>query len=228
MALILCIETSTKACSVALFEDGNLLANKELITGQFTHAENLHLFAGEVMKITGKTFGHLSAIAVSGGPGSYTGLRIGVSAAKGWCYSLDIPLITVNTLLLVAIAARDRLVNEKAVFLPLLDARRMEVFCAAYNKNLEEIWAPHPEIITEKSFEDLLKENKVVFCGNGAEKCKPVFEKHPNALFAEMMNPLARYMGEVSFKKFKEQAFEDLAYFGPSYLKEFYSTQNPA
>jgi len=223
MPLILCIETSTHACSVALYEGNKLLIYRELITWRFAHAEKLNPFIGEIIRDSGQKWTELTAVAVSQGPGSYTGLRIGVSAAKGFCYALDIPLITVDTLLLIAKAAKQKYEEEELIFLPMIDARRMEVYTAAYDNNLNCIENVHPEIVDENSFKKFIEQKKVIFCGNGADKCRPVFQNNPNAVFAEALHPLASNMGEFANGKFMQKNFADVAYFEPFYLKEFHT-----
>lgn len=223
MSLILCIETSTQACSVSLFFNDKLLANKQLISDQYTHAENLNPFIRELMSDSGHQLNDLNAVAVSQGPGSYTGLRIGVSAAKGFCYALEIPFITVDTLLLIAIAAKKKHQDDTLFFIPMIDARRMEVYASVYDNNLICIEDPHPVILDENSFKEFIDKGKVVFCGNGAEKCKTVFGDNPNVSFAEALHPLSSNMGEVAHMKFQKKDFADVAYFEPFYLKEFHT-----
>ena len=179
MPLILNIETATKNCSVSLAEAGSILTIKEQNDGKYSHGENLHIFIEKVIKEAGKNFSDLDAIAVSKGPGSYTGLRIGVSTAKGLCFSLDKPLISVLTLEALANA----IVGEKdALIIPLLDARRMEVYSAVFNSSYQQIRETQAEIIDENSFADYLVQGKVYFLGDGAEKCKEVIQ-HKNAVF---------------------------------------------
>jgi tRNA threonylcarbamoyladenosine biosynthesis protein TsaB len=226
MALILNLETATTTCSVALAKDGTLLASKEL-GGEYTHAENLTLFIGNVMATAGLHLQDLDAVSVSKGPGSYTGLRIGVSTAKGLCYSLDKPLIAINTLKHMAAAASSDPrfipvgnVDQKVLLCPMLDARRMEVYCAVYDGQTE-IRPTAAEIIDEQSFSDLLRDHIIFFFGDGAAKCKTLFTGNKNAYFADDFFPSAKDMISLSEQAFQKKQFEDVAYFEPFYLKDF-------
>jgi tRNA threonylcarbamoyladenosine biosynthesis protein TsaB len=221
MALILNLETATTACSVSLAKDGKLIALKEL-DGDYTHAENLTIFIEEVLKQAKVQLNELDAVAVSKGPGSYTGLRIGVSSAKGLCYSLNKPLLAVNTLESMAnTAAQLAEIPAGALLCPMIDARRMEVFCALFNKSGKEIRTTSAEIIEENSFADLLSDQKIYFFGDGAAKCKDVLSKNPNACFIDGISCSAKDMTGLSEKAFQLKQFEDLAYFEPFYLKDF-------
>jgi tRNA threonylcarbamoyladenosine biosynthesis protein TsaB len=222
LAFILNLESSTKVCSVSLAENGNTISFREHF-GEYAHAEKLTVFARDVIQEAGLTFSDLSAVAVSKGPGSYTGLRIGVSAAKGFAYALDIPLISVPTLQSMAFSAIKKLNVEDKLLCPMIDARRMEVYTAIYDKELNIITDVAAEIIDENSFSEIFEKHSILFFGDGAAKCKAVFEDNPHAYFAEI-EPSAVDLAELSFKKFKEQAFEDVAYFEPYYLKEFVTT----
>ena len=217
MALILNIETATKNCSVSLSEDKEILQLKEVNDGSYSHGEMLHVYIDEVIKKANKKLTDLDALAVSKGPGSYTGLRIGVSAAKGLCYSLDIPLISVSTLASLASTLK---VEKDALIIPLLDARRMEVYSSVYDSNYHQIREIKAEIITENSFATYLKKWKVYFLGDGADKCKETII-HKNAIFLDDYFPSAKEMGRFSSQKFKNRDFEDVAYFEPFYLKDF-------
>ena len=180
MALILNIETATTVCSVSLGKDGKLLAIKEQ-NGGYSHSENLTLFIEDVLQQTGNKISEIDAIAVSKGPGSYTGLRIGVSTAKGLCYALGKPLLAINTLLSItqSIVQNSKFKVESAdLFCPMLDARRMEVYCAIYDLQGNEMRATAAEIIDENSFSDILKTKKIVFFGDGSAKCKETFSKN--------------------------------------------------
>jgi tRNA threonylcarbamoyladenosine biosynthesis protein TsaB len=228
MSLILSIETATTMCSVALGRDGRLLAFKELNAG-YTHAENLTVFMEEVMKTAGMEFSQLDAVAVSKGPGSYTGLRIGVSAAKGLCYALDKPLISIGTLramvpLLLSTHPELRSADSR-LFCPMLDARRMEVYCAVYDASGKEVMPVTAKIIDESSFSGLLNEHRVVFFGDGAAKCKEALSHHDNAIFKENIFPSAKAMAALAEEKFQKKEFEDVAYFEPFYLKGFVGTK---
>ncbi len=217
MALILSIESATKNCSVALAADGEVISLKELHEEKFSHAEKLHSFILEVMASSDRKLAELDAVAVSKGPGSYTGLRIGVSAAKGLCYALEKPLISVPTLESLAMQIE---MTEKGLIVPLLDARRMEVYSAVYNDHFEEIRETRAEIIEAGSFSDYLNDNKVFFLGDGASKTREVIN-HPNAVFVKDRFPSAREMARIAEKKAAAEQYEDLAYFEPFYLKDF-------
>ena len=216
MAIILNIETATKNCSVSIADKGEVLVLKELNDLNYSHAEKLHLFINAALKEANLTINEIDAVAVSKGPGSYTGLRIGVSAAKGICFAIDKPLISIETLtsLSTAISVDD------GVVVPMLDARRMEVYAAVFsakNKVVREIKA---EIIDEHSFSDYLEKGNVYFLGDGAQKCQPILT-HENAVFIADKFPSAKEMATLSFDKFLKKQFEDVAYFEPFYLKDF-------
>jgi len=220
MALILQIETSTTSCSVALAENGKVLSVKEL-NERNIHASHITLFIQDVLSIAGKAMRNLDAVAVSMGPGSYTGLRIGVSAAKGLCYALDIPLISVSTLKSMAAGILEKLSDENVLLCPMIDARRMEVYTAIFDRSLNEISAVEAKIIDETSFADLLSNNKLVFFGDGAAKCMETLSASSNALFeADFVNS-AIDLSVLAFEKFEQKQFEDIAYFEPYYLKDF-------
>jgi tRNA threonylcarbamoyladenosine biosynthesis protein TsaB len=237
MAIILNIETATTVCSVSLAKDGDLLALKE-INGDYSHAENLTLFIEDVCKQANVKLSEVDAISVSKGPGSYTGLRIGVSTAKGLCYSLNKPLIAINTLQHLATSIFSHFTNRienilnigilltpnsqlPSLFCPMLDARRMEVYCAVYDSTNKEVRPTAAEIIDEHSFSDLLENNQIVFFGDGAAKCKETLSKNKNAIFVDDIFPSAKNMTHLSEKSFHEKQFEDIAYFEPFYLKDF-------
>ncbi len=217
MATILNIETATKNCSVSLAVDDEMLVLIELNEGQFSHAEKLHSIILEVLKKSLKEMDDIDAIAISSGPGSYTGLRIGVSAAKGLCFSLDKPLIAIPTLSSLANAI---IVEKGDLIVPLLDARRMEVYSAVFNSERKQIRDTQAQIIDENSFSEYLEKGKVYFLGDGALKCKE-FIHHDSAIFLEGYFPSAKEMVELSYKKFVNRDFEDIAYFEPYYLKDF-------
>ena len=218
MPYILNIETATKNCSVALAKDGKTIVTKQIAEEGYSHAERLHVFIEEIIKEAGITFQDLSAVAVSQGPGSYTGLRIGVSAAKGLCFALDIPLIAVDTLQVLASQAT---VSDGLV-IPMLDARRMEVYSAIFNSNFEKIRAVEAEIITEDSFLDF--QEILYFVGDCAEKCKAVLTKQNYVFLEEIKYPSAKEMSFLSFEKYKKNDTVDVAYFEPYYLKDFLIT----
>ena len=219
MALILAFDTATRMCSVALLRDGEVLASRELNDG-YSHAEKLTVFAEEVMAETGHTFQQLEAIAVSKGPGSYTGLRIGVSTAKGLCYGSNIPLIALSTL--EAMCYQSGLPSiENAWKCPMIDARRMEVYTALFDAQNAAQTPITAEIIDEHSFAKVLAERPVIFFGDGADKCEKVLGAHPNVHFVREVFPSALSFGALVEAKFAAQDFEDVAYFEPFYLKDF-------
>ena len=218
MSYILNIETATKNCSVALAKEGKTILCKEIAEEGYSHAERLHVFIEEIIKEVGITFQDLIAIAVSQGPGSYTGLRIGVSAAKGFCYALDIPLIAVDTLQVLA----SQVTVSSGLIIPMLDARRMEVYSAIFNPKFEKIRAVQAEIITENSFEEL--EETLYFVGDCAEKCKTVLTKENYIFLDEIKYPSAKEMSGISFEKYQKNETVDVAYFEPYYLKDFMIT----
>lgn len=219
--LILQIETATASCSAALAENGKTIAVKEL-NEKNIHAGSITLFIEDVMQQAGKAMKDLDAAAVSKGPGSYTGLRIGVSTAKGLCYALDIPLIAVNTLQAMAAGmASIADFDEKAFFCPMIDARRMEVYTAVFDASGKEIMPTEAKIIDERSFSTLLPENEMIFFGDGAAKCQPVLGHHPNAVVVPDFVNSASYLSLPAYNKFLKRDFEDTAYFEPFYLKDF-------
>lgn len=215
MALILNIETATKNCSVALAKDGKTLAIREIATQNFSHAEKLHVFIEELFTETNLKLQDLSAIAVSQGPGSYTGLRIGVSAAKGLCYALSIPLIAVDTLELLA---RKITITEGSI-VPMIDARRMEVFCAFFDGNYNKIREIKAEVIDETSYQEISETLHLI--GDGAMKFKDILTDAKFQYYPEIEFPSATEMAPVSFQKFQNKQLEDVAYFEPFYLKDF-------
>ena len=217
MGLILNLETSTKTCSVALGLDGKTIAVKETTTENFSHSENLNLFIEAVMQGAGHALSDLDAIAVGKGPGSYTGLRIGVSTAKGLCYGLNIPLIAIDSLMSLANLSSS---DHNHLICPMFDARRMEVYSALYTVNMEKILPVSANIIDENSFSEELNQGTVVFLGPGAEKCIDTIQ-HPNAVFDLDTEVSANGMVELSENLFQNGTFEDVAYFEPFYLKDF-------
>ena len=216
MAYILNIETATTNCSVSLSKDEDVLILKEDNHLNYSHAESLHVFISDVLKSAQIQPKDLDAIAVSKGPGSYTGLRIGVSAAKGLCYALEIPLISINTLQSLA----HQLHCDDGCIISMLDARRMEVYSAIYDVNHQQIRDTEAQILDSNSFNDYLEVGNVHFIGNGVDKTKDVI-KHPNAIFIDGKLPSANQMGTIAYYKYKKSDFEDVAYFEPFYLKEF-------
>ena len=214
---ILNIETSTKACSVALHKNGELIVCREDVTTNFSHSEKLLKFISKLFSDAKLSLSDLDAIAVSMGPGSYTGLRIGVSTAKGLCYGLDIPLISISTL--KAMSFGMALEIKADLYCPMIDARRMEVYSAFFDINNTEVRKIQADIIDENSYKKEL-EKKVVFFGDGSEKLIEKI-KHKNAIFVSDIHPSAKNMGLLSYQKFTKSLFEDLAYFEPFYLKDF-------
>lgn len=223
MALILNIETATEICSVSIAKDGQLLALKENMEG-LQHAKLLTVFIETIFKENAVSIKELDAVAVSKGPGSYTGLRIGVSAAKGIAYAGDIPLIAISTLQAMAKGLGNQNSFEENTWLcPMIDARRMEVYSAFFNLQNEQQRKIAADIIDENSYSGILVERPVVFFGNGAAKCKETIQS-PNAKFIEDISCSAKNMTELSYRAFKNKQFEDVAYFEPFYLKDFVAT----
>ena len=222
MALILNIETSTQVCSVSLSVDGFVTAIKESHTKN-SHAEQLTIFAQQIITEGGYGFKDLDAIAVSKGPGSYTGLRIGVSTAKGLCYSLEKPLIAISTLKAMAAGMIQEIDNEidNYLFCPMIDARRMEVYSALFSSENKMTRKIKAEVIDENSFLKELETNKVVFGGDGAPKCKEILGQNKNAVFLDEFFPSSKFMAQLAEQKFQNKDFEDVAYFEPFYLKDF-------
>lgn len=223
MACILHIETSTDVCSVALSEDGAVLFSKEDFDGP-QHAVTLGVYIDEVLSMADSHAKPIDAVAVSCGPGSYTGLRIGASMAKGICYGRSIPLIALPTLkvMSVPVLLMDEL-PEDALLCPMIDARRMEVYAAIYDRALTSVKEVSADIVTADSYAEYLEQHPVYFFGNGAAKCKEVIT-HPNARFVDGIQPLARWMFPLADRQYLDGTFQDVAYFEPFYLKEFVAT----
>lgn len=221
--VVLHIETSASNCSVALSDNEKCLFYKVDTKGR-NHAAQVHLFIEEGMQFLRNKGISIEAVAVSSGPGSYTGLRIGVSSAKGICYALDIPLISISTLEIIALQTKQLLkTTGNILFVPMIDARRMEVYVAAYDNNVTLIQEARAEILTSDSFNELLANNIVCFSGDGSEKFKSLISGQ-NAIFYDNIHPDAATMIPLALKKLKLNMVEDLAYFEPSYVKEFYTT----
>lgn len=222
MATILHIETATNICSVALSYNEKILALKETEKAN-THTELTTVFIQEVLAEANVDINLIDAVAVSMGPGSYTGLRIGVSVAKGLCYALEKPLISVGTLTSMAHGAMQQFTDRDntTLFCPMLDARRMEVYYAMFTDKLEIFRTPQAEIMTEKSFEDLLYDHKIIMFGDGMNKCRSLFENCNKVSFLDNFLPSAKFMIMPALKKFNEHLFENTAYFEPFYLKDF-------
>lgn len=237
MPYILNIETATKVCSVALSYGGKVIAFREnldeIIAGsdKYSHAELLAVYIKETLNDAGIKPERLDAVAVSQGPGSYTGLRIGVASAKGLCYALGIPLIAVDTLQSMAYLIKDTphvaLLaerNPKLLLCPMIDARRMEVYAAFYDMNLNEYRTTQADIIDESSYKEITQERPVFFFGDGMAKCKTVLASRANTYFVDEFFPSARGMFKLAQEQYKEKNFADVAYFEPFYLKEFQAT----
>jgi tRNA threonylcarbamoyladenosine biosynthesis protein TsaB len=218
MSYILNIETATKNCSVALAHNGTTIFYKETADQGYSHAEFLHVFVDEILKEAGVAFKDLAAVAVGQGPGSYTGLRIGVSAVKGWCFTLDIPMIAVDSLTILA----KKVTIEKGVIIPMIDARRMEVYCSIFNAQHEVIHPIEAKIIDENSFQEI--EEPIYFVGDSSEKVAAVLNKKNATFLHDIVYPSAQTMSSLSFEKFKNKDFVDVAYFEPFYLKDFVVT----
>ncbi len=220
LKMVLSIETASSVCSVALHQESKLIAFFELHTEK-SHNEVLTLLIQEICKQNKCQFSEISAVAVSKGPGSYTGLRVGVATAKGLCYALQKPLIGINTLQ----AMLEQVIPfypAHTLFCPMLDARRMEVYCLIANHQ-KELLVPTSAVVVENgTFHEYLSQGKVVFFGNGAEKCQKVIS-HPNAIFLEGIYPMAKYVGKLAWIKYQKKEFENLFYFEPYYLKDFVS-----
>lgn len=216
--MLLSIETATKVCSVSIHQEGKLIALSELHQEK-SHSGQLTVLIDEILKNTSVDKNDLNGIIISKGPGSYTGLRIGTSTAKGLCFALGIPLISVNTLKAMAYEMTSVL-EEDYYLCPMLDARRMEVYCLVTDHKSHVLQDTKAEVINERSFLDYLEEKKMLFFGNGSIKCKQVI-RHKNAVFINNIYPSAKNIGYLGYKKFTEGAFEDMAYFEPYYLKDF-------
>jgi tRNA threonylcarbamoyladenosine biosynthesis protein TsaB len=221
--LLLSLDTSTAACSVALHQNGTLLGGYELFTER-TSAAMLTTLIDDVVKQAGFELNQIDAIAVAKGPGSYTGLRIGVSTAKGLCFALDKPMLAVNTLAAMA-AQIQAFYPVDYVLCPMIDARRMEVYCAFYGIDGQEIRATSAEIIDEESFSEQLAQGPVVFFGDGAAKCRSTLGSNSNAIFLDkLIVPSARTIGALATPLYEQRQFENVATFEPFYLKEFMTT----
>jgi tRNA threonylcarbamoyladenosine biosynthesis protein TsaB len=218
MPIILSLETSTDVCSVAL-HDNKALLGEAVIREPQAHASRLAPLIESVMRDAKISFSDLQAVAIASGPGSYTGLRIGTSTAKGLCLALNIPLIAIGTL--EVLAYQGSRINHSGAFLcPMIDARRMEVYCLVANANLEIMRPVSATVVDPTTFTELLEQSPVLFFGNGSEKCRAVIT-HSNAFFMENIYPLASSLGELAMKKFEAGQTEDLVTFKPFYLKEF-------
>ncbi len=221
MSCILNIETSTNVCSVALSQDGSCIFNKEDRSGYNNSAERLGVFVDEAVSFADSHAIPLDAVAVSGGPGSYTGLRIGVSMAKGICYGRNLKLISIPTLEVLAVPVLlQHDLEEGTLLCPMIDARRMEVYSAIYDRALNEIRQIQADVVDETIYRDYLDKGKVCFFGNGACKCASALD-HPNAIIIKEIEPLAKNMFPLAEKRIALGRYEDVAYFVPFYLKDF-------
>jgi len=220
--LILLLETATTTCSVALAQNGNILALKE-VNERNIHASHITLFIEEVMFAADKKYSDLQAIAISKGPGSYTGLRIGVSTAKGLCYALDIPLIGIDTIEAMASGFTESInIPDSSLLIPMLDARRMEVYTGIYQKDLSIVESVSAKIVDKDSFNQYNDQSLFLF-GDGADKFRSLFADHPHINFSDFATS-ARHLNVLALKKFRDSDFENLAYFEPFYLKDFLLT----
>lgn len=226
MARILSIETSTGVCSVAYSIDGKVIDSKELFEAN-SHAAHLTVLIEQLFKENNlKARKDLDAVAVSSGPGSYTGLRIGVSTAKGICYASDLPLIAIDSMHIMSYPVINQGWDSSDLpylFCPLMDARRMEVYTAFFDSKMKLTEEISAKIVDENTFASSLESNKIVFFGNGADKCKDVIQ-HDNAIFVDDIFPLAKNLAPLAEKYFQEDKFVDVAYFEPFYLKDFVAT----
>lgn len=218
MAFLLSIETSTEVCSVALHDNINLICTSEFHV-EHSHASRLAVLVDQVLNVADIKANQISGVAISSGPGSYTGLRIGTSLAKGLCFSLNIPLISVGTLELMSCQVVPSNFSN-AILCPMIDARRMEVYCLLMDSNTNIIQPATAMVIDELSFSDLLVNHKIIFFGNGSSKCKNVF-RHENALFVDGIYPRSSSLGTLAFERWEKNQFEDLGHFEPFYLKGF-------
>ncbi len=222
MTWLLHIETATSLCGVALSKNGECIATKSNQEG-LNHAEKLHVFIEDILNEQQLKPSDLSAISVSAGPGSYTGLRIGVSAAKGLAYALNIPLITLSTLQILSAVVKDKYdLKEKSYLCPMLDARRMEIYTALFDEKLELLKEPSAEIVDENWGNSFSNEKPIYFFGDGMEKCKTLLSNLSNALFCEDIFPLPQYACELSYIKYVNKLFADVAYSEPAYLKPYF------
>jgi tRNA threonylcarbamoyladenosine biosynthesis protein TsaB len=220
MACILHIDTSTDVCSVAVSEDSHVIFEQEDHSGP-NHAERLGTFVDEALSFTDNHAIPFDAVAVSGGPGSYTGLRIGVSMAKGICYARDLKLISVPTLELLCVPVLLReLVPEGGLLCPMIDARRMEVYAGLYERSLKPVREVSADVVDAETYKPWLDERPIYFFGGGAKKCMEAIN-HPNAHYIDGIEPLAKWMMPLAEKRFLNEKFEDVAYFVPFYLKDF-------
>ncbi len=225
MSCILNIDTSTNVCSVAVSQDGTCIFDKQ-DTLDPKHREKLGTFVDETLAFIDNNNLSLDAVAVSGGPGSYTGLRVGVSMAKGICYGRGVKLLAVPTLELLAVPVllHHEKIEENALLVPMIDARRMEVYSAVYDRALKEVRGIQADVVDENTYKEYLDRGPVYFFGNGAEKCMETIN-HPNAHLIKGVDALAKNMFPLAEKRIAQEKFEDVAYFVPFYLKDFVAKQ---
>lgn len=216
LSIILNIETATKNCSVCIAKEGKILAIKELNNGNYSHAEVLHSFIKDIISESNINMSQIDAVAVSKGPGSYTGLRIGVSAAKGFCFAFDKPLISIDTLCSLSHSIQ----IGNGFIVPMIDARRKEVYSSVFDFDYNKKENTTAKIVSSDSYFHFLERDKTYFIGDGALKCKDIIT-HKNAIFIENKFPSSKEMAKLSFLKYKKSDFEDVAYFEPFYLKDF-------
>lgn len=222
MALILSLETSTPVCSVALSNNGEMIDSR-ISFEERSHASLLTVFVEEILQSNKLDMSNIDAVAISQGPGSYTGLRIGVSVAKGLCFGSNIPLIALDTLKAMALMAKDKCLEDIHSYCPMIDARRMEVYSELFDAEMNSSRKIIAEIIDETSYIEILKDNKIAFFGDGADKCTETI-KHQNAIFLDGLHPSAEYMVGMAHEAFEKKDFKDVAYFEPFYLKDFVAT----
>lgn len=219
---ILSIETATESCSVAVHFGADLIAFAEVNVPK-SHSNLLVSLIDQIISNAGIEKSNLSAVAVSQGPGSYTGLRIGASTAKGLCFAMDIPLIAVDTLEAMAFAVSKYCDND-TLLAPMIDARRMEIYSAVYDIDLNQVYPTSPIVLNSQSYIEFLGNGKLMVFGNGASKASSIIS-HRNLILIQGISPSAKYIGEMAYVKFESKHFENTAYFEPFYLKEFYTTQ---
>ena len=218
MSYIINIETSTTNCSVSISNKGNLILENEINDKNYTHSTKLHSLISNLIEKSKISLSKISAIAISKGPGSYTGLRIGTAAAKGLCYALDIPLIAISTLKILA----NKLKVQNGLIVPIMDARRDEVYSAVFDSELNIIKKPKPELIHNNSFLEMSRDEKICLVGNGQEKCKWIINENQNLIYSEdKIFPSSLEMIDLSYEMLLDMNFEDIAYFKPDYLKDF-------
>jgi tRNA threonylcarbamoyladenosine biosynthesis protein TsaB len=224
MTKILCIETATEICSVAISLNNNLINYREACD-QNSHSEKITIFVEEILAESSIKLTEIDAIAISMGPGSYTGLRIGTSTAKGFCFALNIPLIAVSTLQAIAFGAKKYNTTTNGLIIPMIDARRMEIYTATYASDLAVVEDVKSVVVDDEYIQTLPSDIPLIFCGNGVPKCTSLLEQKSNAILTNIGSS-ARYMAELAFEKYNKEQFEDVAYFEPFYLKDFIAAKS--